>query len=93
MSGPPVAITTIDPPRLPKGVSDIGSPPYVVIIILGPILSLIIGLTAAFVAEYFTDTLGSAEEVADSLALPVLASVPHQQGAIQTSAGEPEAET
>ena len=78
LGGPPVAISTIDPPRLPKGIFDIGSPPYVIIVILGPILSVVIGLTAAFVAEYFDDTLGAAEEVADRLSRPVLASIPHR---------------
>ena len=78
LGGPPVAIAMIDPPRLPKGIFDIGSPPYVMIMILGPILSLMIGLTAAFVAEYFDDTLGAAEEVADRLSLPVLVSIPHR---------------
>jgi len=78
LGGPPVAITVIDPPRLPKGISDIGSPPYVIILILGPILSVLIGLTAAFVAEYFDDTLGTQEEVADRLSLPVLVAIPHR---------------
>lgn len=72
MSVPPIAITMIDPPRLPKGIGDIGSPPYLVVLVLAPILSLIIGLTTAFVAEYFDNTLGTPEEVADQLALPVL---------------------
>ena len=78
LSGPPIAIATIDPPRLPKGIFDIGSPPYVLIMILGPILSVLIALTAAFVAEYFDDTLGAAEEIADGLSLPVLVSIPHR---------------
>ena len=74
MSGPPIAITVIDPPRLPKGIADIGSPPYLVVLILGPILSVMIGLTTAFVAEYFDNTLGTPEEAADHLTLPVLVS-------------------
>lgn len=95
LSGPPIAITVIDPPRLPKGISDIGSPPYLVILILGPILSVIIGLTAAFVAEYFDNTLGIPEEVADQLALPVLICIPHGatgavgSGATPSQAREP----
>jgi capsular exopolysaccharide synthesis family protein len=76
MSGPPIAITVIDPPRLPKGIGDIGSPPYLAIVVLGPILSVMIGLTMAFVTEYFDNTLGTQEEVADRLDLPVLASNP-----------------
>jgi tyrosine-protein kinase Etk/Wzc len=74
MGGPPVAISVIDPPRLPKGVWDIASPPYLVVLILGPVLAVLIGLTGAFVVEYFDDTLGTPEEVADRLALPVLVS-------------------
>lgn len=74
MGGPPVAISVIDPPRLPKGVRDIASPPYLVVLILGPVLAVLIGLTGAFVVEYFDDTLGTPEEVADRLALPVLVS-------------------
>jgi uncharacterized protein involved in exopolysaccharide biosynthesis len=74
---PPVSMAVVDPPRLPKGISDIGSPPYLVILILGPIIALLIGLTAVFVAEYFDDTLGVEEEVSGRLQLPVLTSVPH----------------
>jgi uncharacterized protein involved in exopolysaccharide biosynthesis len=73
---PPVSMAVVDPPRLPKGISDIGSPPYLVILIVGPIVSLLIGLTSVFVAEYFDDTLGTEEEVSDRLQLPVFASVP-----------------
>jgi capsular exopolysaccharide synthesis family protein len=74
MSGPPIAITVIDPPRLPKGIGDIGSPPYLAIVVLGPILAVMIGLSTAFVIEYFDATLGTPEEVADRLDLPVLVS-------------------
>lgn len=84
---PPVSMATIDPPRLPKGVSDIASPPYLIVLLLGPILSLIIGLTSAFVAEYFDDTLGSEEEVESRLLLPVLASIPRLREADRRAAG------
>ncbi len=73
---PPVSMAIIDPPRLPKGIDDIGYPPYAVIIIFGPILSLIIGITTAFVAEYFDDTIHTAEEATERLHLPVLVSIP-----------------
>lgn len=75
-STPPVSMVVIDPPRLPRGIGDISSPPYLVVVILAPILALLIALATAFVAEYFDDTLGTAEEVATSLGLPVLAVVP-----------------
>ena len=84
---PPVSMAIIDPPRLPKGVSDIASPPYLIVLILGPILSLIIGLTSAFVAEYFDDTLGSEEEVESRLLLPVLASIPRLREGDRRAAG------
>ncbi len=87
---PPITMSTIDPPRRPQGLADIGSPPYVIILIFGPFLALIIGLTAGFVAEYFDDTLGGAEEVEDRLALPVLVSVPHVPG-LNKRAAEPPA--
>jgi uncharacterized protein involved in exopolysaccharide biosynthesis len=74
---PPVSMSVVDPPRLPKGLKDIGSPPYLVILILAPILSVLLALTVAFVCEYFDDALGSEQEVADALALPVLAAVPY----------------
>jgi uncharacterized protein involved in exopolysaccharide biosynthesis len=89
MSGPPIAITMIDPPRLPKGVRDIGSPPYLVVVILGPILSVVIGLTMAFVAEYFDNTLGIPEDVADRLSLPVLVCVPRARGFAAASPANP----
>jgi succinoglycan biosynthesis transport protein ExoP len=74
---PSVSMAVIDPPRLPKGISDISSPPYLIVIILGPILALLLALTVAFVAEYFDDSLGTAEEVAATLELPVLTVVPY----------------
>ena len=79
----------IDPPRLPKGVRDIGSPPYLVVVILGPILAVVIGLTMAFVAEYFDSTLGIPGDVADRLSLPVLVCVPRARGFAAASAASP----
>ncbi|NIR01583.1 MAG: hypothetical protein GTN78_15520, partial [Gemmatimonadales bacterium] len=76
---PPVSMVVVDPPRLPRGMKDIGTPKYVIIAILAPILALLIGLTSAFVAEYFDDTIGTEEEVTHRLALPVLTSIPYDE--------------
>ncbi len=74
---PPLSMAVVDPARLPRGIRDIGSPRYKVIAILAPVLALLLGFTAAFVAEYFDDTLGSEQEVNDLLSLPVLGSLPY----------------
>ncbi len=76
---PPVSMVVVDPPRLPRGMKDIGTPKYVIIAILAPILALLIGLTSAFVAEYFDDTIGTEEEVTHRLGLPVLTSIPYDE--------------
>ncbi len=89
---PPVSMSVVDPPRLPKGLKDIGSPPYLVILIMAPILSVLLGLTTAFICDYFDDTLGSEQEVANALSLPVLAAVPytrrpHRVGLVESEQG------
>lgn len=75
---PSVTMTIIDSPRLPKGISDIGSPPYLIILIFGPILSILIGLTTVFIAEYFDDTFDGSKEAEELTFLPiVMATIPH----------------
>lgn len=86
---PPVSMSVVDPPRLPKGLKDIGTPPYLVVLIMAPILSLLLGLTTAFVCEYFDDTLGSERDVAYALSLPVLASVPYTRRRAEPGLAKP----